>query len=376
MIFQNTPVLDGNEKEYVLDCLDTNWISSMGKYIGAFEKTFSAACGAKHGVACSNGTAALHLALVTLDLRAGDEVIVPDFTLIADANMVVLAGAKPVFVDVDPETWCLDINSVRQYLTPNTRAIIAVHMYGHPCDMDALRTLAREHDLFLIEDAAQAHGTEYQGARVGSLGDMGCFSFYASKTLTSGEGGMVLTNSDEYAERLRDLRNQGFEGDSRTYVHRLMGFNYRLTNLQAAIGLAQTERMEDKIAAKRRMAETYHRFLGDQQGLGLQAERAWAKSSYWNFTIVVEESFGCSRDAVVSGLDDSNIQTRLPFKPLHAQPVYMEKDDPRYPETDGRFPVSERLGNQGLCLPSGLDLTENDIAYVCRELLALRGTGR
>jgi perosamine synthetase len=265
-IFQNSPVLDGNERKYVLDCLDTNWISG-GKYVTDLERYFSRYCNASYGVACSNGTASLHLALEALGIGPGDEVIVPCFTLVADANMVILAGAKPVFADVDAHTWCIEPDQIRSKITERTKAIICVHMYGHPCDMDGIAAIAKEHGLFVIEDAAQAHGTEYRGRMSGGLGDVACFSFYASKTLTSGEGGLLVTNDHTIAERAKIIRNQGFEGDGRTYVHRLMGFNYRLTNIQAAIALAQCERVREKVERKRQIRQQYEALLGKERGI-------------------------------------------------------------------------------------------------------------
>lgn len=372
MIFQNIPVLDGNEKQYVVDCLDTNWISSMGSYIGAFEQSFARYCGAAHGVACCNGTTAIHLALEALGIGFGDEVIVPDYTLIADSNMVILAGAKPVFVDVDRDTWCIDPDAVEKAITPRTKAIVAVHMYGHPCDMDRLLDIARRHGLLVVEDAAQAHGTEYKGRKAGGIGEAACFSFYATKTLTTGEGGLVLTNDPDVAERMRAIRSHGFEGEGRTYVHRVMGFNYRLTNLQAAIGLAQTERIDEKVARKRDIAARYREHFEGCPGITLQKEMPWAVSSYWNFMIVLEPEFGASRDEVMAHLAEKKIQSRLPFNSLHRQPVYTQGSDPRYPDTSGAFPVTDRLSTGGICLPSGLGLTYEEIDTVAGAVLEMR----
>ena len=371
MISQNIPVLDGNERRYVLECLDTNWISSLGKYIPAFEETFAAFCRRGHGVACSSGTAALHLALEALEIGFGDEVIVPCFTLVADANMVILAGARPVFVDVDPQTYCLDPALIEAKITPRTKAILVVHMYGHPCDMDVINALAQRHGLKVIEDAAQAHGSLYRGRPAGSLGDIACFSFYASKTLTTGEGGMVLTDDPALAQRLRALRSQGFEGDSRLYVHNLLGFNYRLTNLQAAIGLAQVERMDFKVERKRHMAELYSQCLTGLEGLTLPPEMPWAFSTYWNYTVLIGPAFGLERDEVAQRLKQAGVETRLTFKPLHSQPAY-RRADPRMPDTTGHFPVSQRLGREGLCLPSGTGLTDDEIKQVSQTLAACR----
>jgi len=372
MIFQNIPVLDGNEKKYVVDCLDTNWISSMGSYIGAFEQAFARYCGCAHGAACSNGTAAIHLALEALGIGFGDEVIVPDYTLVADSNMVILAGAKPVFIDVDKDTWCIDPDAVEKAITPKTKAIIAVHMYGHPCDMDRLMDIAKRHSLLLVEDAAQAHGTEYKGRKAGSFGHAACFSFYATKTLTTGEGGLVLTNDPDVAERLRIMRSHGFEGEGRTYVHRVMGFNYRLTNLQAAIGLAQTERIDDKVAKKRDIAARYRERFDGCSDITMQAEMPWAVSSYWNFMIVLEEGFAATRDQVIARLAEKKIQCRLPFNSLHRQPVYTKGNDPRYPDTSGEFPVTDKLSLKGISLPSGLSLTDREIDTVAEAVLEMR----
>jgi len=372
MIFQNAPVLDGNERKYVLDCLDTGWISATGGYVDAFERKFSEYCGAAHGVACSSGTTAIHLALEALGIGCGDEVIVPCFTLIADANMVILAGARPVFVDVSPRNWCIDPAQTERKITPRTKAIVPVHMYGHPCDMDPILEIAWQHGLYVIEDAAQAHGAEYRGRRVGKIGDVGCFSFYASKTLTTGEGGMVVTNNARLAERMRTIRSQGFEGDSRAYIHKAMGFNYRLTNFQAAIGLAQTEKADEKTEKKREIARCYRRLLENEPDITLQAEESWAKSTFWNYTVLVEDGFGASRDEVRRRLYENGIETRCTFKALHRQPVYVEGSDPRYPDVGGHYPVSEALDAKGICLPSGLALTEFQISEVAEKLLQCR----
>lgn len=372
MIRQNIPVLDGNERDYAMECVDTAWISSMGKYVTAFEETFSAYCGVGHGIACSSGTAAIHLALAALEIGFGDEVLVPDFTLIADSNMVILTGAKPVFVDVEPETYCIDPAKIEEKITPRTRAILAVHMYGHPCDMDALTAIAEKHGLAVIEDAAQAHGTEYKGRKAGGLGRIACFSFYASKTLTTGEGGLVVTDDADLAEKCRILRSHGFEGGGRVYRHRMFGFNYRLTNVQAAIGLAQTERLDHKAERKREVAGWYGELLANVPGLRLPTERSWAKSTFWNYTVLVEPAFGPGRDLVMERMEAGGVETRSGFYSLHRQPVY-EGDDPRYPDTTGEYPVSDRLSEQALCLPSGVGLSREDVTKVVDVLLASRG---
>ncbi|MGB9616215.1 MAG: DegT/DnrJ/EryC1/StrS family aminotransferase [Desulfomonilaceae bacterium] len=363
------PLLDGREKEYVIDCLDTNWISSSGKYITQFEEKFSRYCGVAHGVACSSGTTAIHLALVALGVGPGDEVIIPDFTLIVSANTVILAGAKPVLVDVDPETWCIDPSLIEEKITPRTRAIMAVHMYGHPCDMDAICAIAKKHGLYVIEDCAEAHGAEINGVKVGGFSDVSCFSFYGNKILTTGEGGMALCNDDKLAERLRLFRNQGFREPR--FVHDVMGFNYRMTNIQAAIGLAQTEMVEEKVAKKCWIGKTYNELLSDCPDIVLPVERPWAKNVYWMYGVVLRDSFGRGKDETMAMLREKGVDTRAFFCPMSLQPVF-HGDDPRFPDVSGSYPVSVELWNKGFYLPSGLSLTRAQIEEVCEKLLSCR----
>lgn len=363
------PLFDGNERKYVLDCLETNWVSSLGKYITRFEEEFSRYCGARHGVACSNGTVALHLGLVALGIGRGDEVIIPDFTLIVSANMVILAGARPVLIDVNARTWCIDSSKIEERITPRTKAIMAVHMYGHPCDMTAIMKIAQRHNLYVIEDCAEAHGAEVNGRKVGTFGDVGCFSFYGNKILTTGEGGMVLCNDDKVAGRLRLLRDQGFEEPR--FVHRMMGFNYRLTNIQAAIGLAQAEKVEEKVARKREIARIYSELLRDQIDITLPWEAPWAKNVYWMYGILIGEGFGIGRDELMRKLREKGVDTRPFFYPMHKQPVY-QSEDPRFPHISGSYPVSEDLASRGLYLPSGLGLSEKQIQEVVEKLLQCR----
>ena len=363
------PVLDGNEERYVLDCLETNWISSLGRYITRFEEAFAAWCGMPHAVACSSGTAALHLSLVALGIGPGDEVIIPDFTLIVSANTVLLAGARPVLVDVDPKTWCLDPAKLEEKITPRTRAIMAVHMYGHPCDMTAIAAVARKHNLAVIEDCAEAHGAEIAGRKVGTFGDAGCFSFYGNKILTTGEGGMVLVRDAALAAKLRLLRDQGFEPPR--FVHRVVGFNYRLTNVQAAIGLAQTEKADEKVRTKRDIASWYLALLAFNKDVEVPFEAAGAKNVYWMFGVKLGPAFTQGRDAVMDELKSKGIETRAFFCPMHRQPVFQD-GDPRYPDVRGEYPVSDDLWNRGLYLPSGLALTREQAAEVVEKLLSCR----
>ncbi len=363
------PVLDGNEERYVRDCLETNWISSLGKYIVRFEESFSRWCGMPHGVACSSGTAALHLSLVALGVGPGDEVIIPDFTLIVSANTVIQAGARPVLVDVDRHTWCIDPAKIEEKITPRTRAIMAVHMYGHPCDMPAILAIARRHGLFVLEDCAEAHGAEISGRKVGTFGDASCFSFYGNKILTTGEGGMVLTRDPALAGKLRLLRDQAFEPPR--FVHREVGYNYRLTNVQAAIGLAQTEKADEKVEKKREIARWYLELLTGCPDVALPFEAPGAKNVYWMFGVQLGDRYPQGRDRVMTELKETGIDTRAFFCPMHLQPVF-ERADPRFPDRSGSFPVSEDLWKRGLYLPSGLGLTRRHVEEVVGKLLEYR----
>ena len=361
------PVLDGNEERYVRDCLATNWISSLGRYITRFEEAFAGWCGMPHGVACSSGTAALHLSLVALGIGPGDEVIIPDFTLIVSANTVILAGAKPVLVDVDPRTWCLDPGKIEEKITSRTRAIMPVHMYGHPCDMSAIEEIARRHNLAVVEDCAEAHGAEIGDRKVGTFGDAGCFSFYGNKILTTGEGGMVLVRDAALAAKLRLLRDQGFEAPR--FVHRVVGFNYRLTNVQAAIGLAQTEKADEKVHRKREIASWYLKLLEVSEDIELPVEAAGAKNVYWMLGVKLGPRFAQGRDAVMDELKAKGVETRAFFCPMHRQPVFRDGGDPRFPDVRGDYPVSDDLWNRGLYLPSGPGLTRAQAQEVVEKLL-------
>lgn len=359
------PSLGEKELEYVLDCVRSTWISSKGKYIEQFEEKFSRYCGAKYGVVTTSGTTALHLALVCLGIGKGDEVIIPTFTMIATANAVTYTGANFVLVDSENQTWNIDVNKISEKLTKKTKAILAVHTYGHPADMDPLLSLASDHGLFVIEDAAEAHGAEYKGRKVGSIGDIGCFSFYANKIITTGEGGMIVTNNEELAEKARMLKDQAFEKDKR-FWHRYIGFNYRLTNLQAAIGVAQMEKIDDFVNIRRRNACLYNSMLKNAEGVTLPPEAEWAKNVYWMYSILVENSFGVSRDKLMRYLEENGIETRPFFYPIHRQPVYsMEHEAEKYP-------VSEQLSQKGINLPSGNTSEKEQIEYVTDCILSAK----
>lgn len=364
------PVLDGNEKRYVLDCLETNWISSLGSYINRFEESIAAYCGVPHGVATSSCTTALHLALVALGIGPGDEVLVPDFTLIVSANTVIQAGARPVLVDSDPKTWCIDPNRLEEKIGPKTRAIMPVHMYGHPCDMPAIEGIARRHGLLVIEDCAEAHGAEIAGRKVGGLGDAACFSFYGNKILTTGEGGMVLCRDAALAERMRLLRNQAF--DQPRFVHREIGYNYRLTNVQAAIGLAQAEKLQEKVERKREIAHWYAEAFAGVADVELPWEAPGAKNVYWMYGVKLGDSFRRGRDGVMALMKEKGVETRAFFCPMHRQPVFAGRN-PLFPDTSGDYPVSDDLWKRGLYLPSGLGLTRAQVREVAATLAACRG---
>ncbi|UCC65041.1 MAG: DegT/DnrJ/EryC1/StrS family aminotransferase [Anaerolineae bacterium] len=363
MIPVNEPLLDGKEGEYVAECIRTGWISSAGEFIKKFEESWAAYCGMKHGIAVSNGTTALQVAVGCLDLEPGDEVIMPTFTIISCAMAIVTQGGVPVLVDSDPRTWCMDVKQVEAKITPRTRAIMPVHIYGHPVDMDPLLELADRYDLAIVEDAAEVHGAEYKGRTCGSLGDISTFSFYANKIITTGEGGMVLTNDDDTAEQARRLRNLAFLPERR-FFHKQLGYNFRLTNMQAAVGLAQIERIEALVERKRRMGAAYNEQLGDIDVLQLPVEEPWAKNVYWMYGLVLDESTGMDAVEFARQLRDRGVMTRPFFLGMHEQPVFHEMGL----FEDESYPVAERMARQGLYLPSGMALTMEQIDTVCQTV--------
>jgi perosamine synthetase len=359
------PWLCGREKEYVNRALEMNWISSNGQFIEEFERAFARLCNCEFGVSCSSGLAALHLACVALGLRRGDEVVVPSFTMIASVNAVVYTGATPVLVDADKDTYCMDVKNIENKITNRTRAIMPVHIYGHPCDMDAIRKIADEHELHIIEDAAEAHGAEYKGEKCGSLSDIGCFSFYANKILTTGEGGMCVTHDRKLADRMRMLRNHAF-GSSR-FTHHEVGFNYRMTNIQAAIGLAQVENANKLIEARRGVGLRYNRLLSNGP-LVLPIEREYAKNVYWMYGVVLKDQVELSRDQVMQQLEERGIETRPFFVPMNRQPVFRNRTVENAPDCDGEYPVADKISQRGFYLPSSSNLSETEMNQVCENL--------
>jgi len=365
MIPVSEPLLSGNELDYVTDCIRTGWVSSAGKYINEFESGWAAYCGKTQGIAVSNGTTALDVAVHCLDLKPGDEVIMPSFTIISCALAVVKNNLKPVLVDCDPKTWTMDVSQVQEKITSHTRAIMPVHIYGHPVDMDPLLELAEDHHLAIIEDAAEAHGAEYHSQqsgswrRCGSFGTLSCFSFYANKLVTTGEGGMVLTDDASLAKKARAYRDLCFQ-PQRRFCHENLGNNYRLTNIQAALGLAQMERIDQIIAKKRHMATEYTGYLQEIPDIQLPAEEPWAKSVYWMYGIVLSEKCGMNNAEFAKCLNEKGIDTRPFFIGMHEQPALKKLGL----FTGEIYPVTERIARQGLYLPSGLTLTDEQIQTV------------
>jgi len=354
------PVLAGREREYVLECLDSSWISSNGIFIERFERAFAEHCGVKHAISCSNGTVALHLALAGLGIGPGDEVICPTLTYVASANCVTYCGATPVFVDSEPFTWNMDAAAVERAVTARTRAIVAVHLYGHPVDMDRIREIAAAHGLAVVEDAAEALGATYRGQPAGSLGDVATFSFYGNKTLTTGEGGMAVTNDGALARRMRQLRGQGQDLDRR-YWFPIVGFNYRMTNVAAAIGLAQLERVDWHVGRRRRNAGEYRKRLAQSERFELSPEAPWAESSFWMSSVLVRDATRRDRDEIMARLATRGIDTRPFFFPMHVLPPYRDI-------ASHAFPVANDLSARGLNLPSGAALSDADISRVCEAL--------
>jgi perosamine synthetase len=365
----NEPLLDGNEKKYLLECIDSGWISSEGPFVKQFEERFAGRLGRHYGIAVANGSGALDIAVQALQLGPGDEVILPAFTIISCAASVVRAGATPVLVDVDAVTWNMDAAQIAERITPRTKAIMVVHIYGLPVDMDPIINLARTHGLKIIEDAAEMHGQTYKGKPCGSFGDISTFSFYPNKHITTGEGGMLVCNDSDLAERCRGLRNLCFQAKKR-FVHEELGWNYRMTNMQAALGVAQLERLDEFVRNKRAMGQRYTALLKDVEGLQLPLERTdYAENIYWVYGVVLDDAIPFDAEAAMKRLAVSGIGTRPFFWPMHEQPVFKKMGL----FAGERFPVAERLARRGFYLPSGLALTDHQVkkvAAVVREVFA------
>lgn len=369
MIPVNEPVLSAEARSNVIDCLDTRWISSAGSYIHNFEESFANYIGSTHAITTSNGTTALQLALSILEIGPGDEVIVPDLTIISCAFAVMYLGATPVFVDVDPITGTLDPTQLESKITSKTKAIMVVHLYGHPADMDPILAIAKQHSIKVVEDAAEAHGAEYKGKRVGNLSDIGCFSFYANKLITTGEGGMIVTDDAELAAKAQLQKNLSHSAGKR-FWHEEIGYNFRMTNLQAALGVGELGHIDEYVAKKRTMANTYQELLADIPFLILPTEASWAKSVYWMYAVTVSPNSPITKDELRKRLLELQVDTREYFYPLHNQPVVKKLTN----QPDQNFPVSIDLSKRGFYLPSGLALTEEQqqtVSTVLHQIFSL-----
>ena len=357
------PSLLGNELKYVTEAVSSGWISSAGKYVTAFEVEFAKYCGCKYGVSVCNGTIALHLALIALGIGKDDEVIVPAFTMIASAFAVCYTGAMPVFVDADPKTWNIDVNKIEEKITPKTKAIMPVHIFGKVCEMDKIHELAKKYNLYVIEDAAEAHGAEYKGKKAGNLSNVSAFSFFANKNITTGEGGMVLTNDENIYNKAKYFRNVCFPINGlRNYTHDSIGYNYRMSNVIAAIGLAQTEKADEYREMRRKNNAIYRKYLADVPGIIFQGEESNGVDVCWMNAIVLEPKlYGRTRDELISHLKDNGIDTRLLFNGMHNQ-----KSMKHYGcDCSGSYPICDRLTENGLYLPSSSILTKENIKMIC-----------
>lgn len=362
------PDLEGNEAQYVLDTIRSSWISSTGPYIARFEKEFAELCGTQSCITVSNGTAALHLALLTLNVRPGDEVIVPSLTFIATANAVRYVGAEPVFVDVDPGTWCIDPEEIEQSITSRTKGVIAVHLYGHPADMDRINVVAKKYGLWVIEDAAEAVGASYKRRPTGCLASMATFSFYGNKVLTSGEGGAVTTSDPELESRARLLRGQGMD-PQRRYYFPITGYNFRLTNVACAILCAQLERRNQMVNRRHAIYALYHKMLADISGIRFQPIAPWATISPWLFCITVTpREFGFSRDELIDHLSQNRIETRPFFIPVHTLPPFCDNSRAR----GEHLPVTVDLAAKGLTLPTSSAMSDEEVHHVCRQIAQIQ----
>jgi perosamine synthetase len=354
------PVIGPRERELVLDALDSGWVSSIGKYIDEFEANFARYCGTDYALAVSNGTTGLHLALAALGLQAGDEVIIPDLTFVATANAVAYTGATPVLAEIDADTLCLDPASVKSLITSRTKAIVPVHLYGHPADMDALNAIAEAYGLAVVEDAAEAHGAEYKGRRVGGLGTCGVFSFYGNKVITTGEGGMLTTNDRAFYDHARRLRDHAMS-PVRRYFHEDRGFNYRITNLQAALGVAQLERIDEFLGRRAEIMDWYASEIVTSDTIRLNRVKHWAKSAYWMICLEVDGFDEASRDAFMQALKARGIDSRPYFCTMSALPMYRQTP----------LPVASAKATTGLNLPSYFELTRSDVQRIGADVNAI-----
>ncbi len=355
-----SPVFHGNEQKYLNECIETGWISANGRFVKDFEQQFAEFCGTKYAISCSNGTVSLHVCLLGLGIGPGDEVIMPTLTYIATANCVKYCGATPVFVDSDPDTFNIDVNKIEEKISSKTKAIMPVHLYGLACNMDEINKLAQKYNLYVIEDAAEAHGAEIHGKKVGTMGDVASFSFFGNKIITCGEGGMVVTDNEELYQKMKLLKGQGVSPNKR-YWHTVVGYNYRMTNMQAAIGLAQLESIDWHLAERQRIAKTYQKFLVDASDLMImQAEPEGYHHVYWMNNVILSDKVRLTRDEVMQKMEAKGIEMRPVFYPMHIMPPYYD--------ASLSLPVAEHLAERGISLPTHANLTEANIEEICVNL--------
>lgn len=351
-----SPVFNGNEKKYLNECIDTGWVSANGRFIDEFQSKFAEFCGVKYALACSNGTVTLHLALLALGIKEGDEVIMPTLTYIATANAVRYCGATPVFVDCERDTWNIDPDAIEKAITKRTKAIIPVHLYGLPCDMTKIMNISKKYNIPVIEDAAESHGAMWDGKKVGSFGAIGSFSFFGNKIITTGEGGMVVTNDKFLYDRMKLLRSQGVDPNKK-YWHLEIAYNYRMTNMQAAVGLGQLEKIDWHLSQRMRIAKLYQKHLEKiKDYIEVQTIRETSTHSYWMYTIMLKDNVSKSRDEIMRLMEEHNIEMRPVFYPMNVMPPYFD--------ADAHFPNSEKISSRGINLPTHALLTEEDIIFI------------
>lgn len=359
------PEVRGNEWKYIKDCLDTNWVSSAGSYVDKFERDFSNYLSVKKAITTSNGTTALFLALKILGIGEGDEVIVPSLTFISPVNAIRYVGAEPVFVDVCRDTYVMDVEKVEDLITSKTKVILPVHLYGHPVDMDKLLDIAREHSLYIIEDATESLGALYKNKPVGTIGDIGCFSFNGNKLITTGAGGMLVTNNEELGDKAKFLSTQAkVINENKSFYHPEIGYNFRMPNILAAMGCAQLENIDEYIKKKKDNAMFYNKLLKNVKGITLPIEKEWARNVHWLYSIVVEDEYGVSRDELLKILAENEIESRPFFMPIHKMPPYINCKH-------GDLSITEELSLKGLNLPSSVGLKENEIEKICSVIIKI-----
>lgn len=362
MIPLSIPEIRGNEWKYVKECIDTAWVSSVGSYVDLFEIKFAEYVKAKKSVVTMNGTAAIQLALLALGIEEGDEVIVPSLTFISPVNAIKYVGATPVFVDVCRDTYVMNAEKIEELITPKTKAILPVHIYGHPADMDKIMDIAKKHNLFVIEDATEALGSEYKGRMIGTIGHIGCFSFNGNKLITTGAGGMLVSNTDDYADRAKFLSTQTkVVLENKAFYHPEVGYNFRMPNLLAAFGVAQLENIEEFLQIKRSNAEYYNKLLMNIKGVTLPVEKEGAKNCFWLYSVVIEDEFGITRDELIQKLKERGIESRPFFMPIHDMPPYKACKH-------GDLKVTNELYSKGINLPSSVGLTHKDIELICEAI--------